>query len=228
MIVTSSERYAATAARVIGTAMTLAVAERGHCAIALTGGTTPGPVYRALALLPDLPWSAVDLFFGDERAVPPDDPESNYRMVAETLLAHAPIPAGQVHRMEAEREDLAASAAAYARLLPPVLDILLLGMGPDGHTASLFPGSAALAETARTVVPVHGPKPPPVRLTITPPVIASARNIYLLITGLGKAAMVARAIEGLEDCNAMPVQLARRGTWLLDDAAAALLHSPGE
>ena len=208
--------------------MTLAVAERGRCAMALTGGTTPAPVYRALALLPDIPWSAVDLFFGDERAVPPDDPESNYRMVAETLLATAPIPPGQVHRMVAERADLAAAAAAYAQLLPPSLDILLLGMGPEGHTASLFPGSPALAETLRTVVPVHGPKPPPVRLTITPPVIASARSIYLLITGSGKAAMVAQAIEGSQDWNAMPVQLARRGTWLLDDAAAALLHPLGE
>lgn len=203
--------------------VTRAIAERGSCAVGLAGGRTPEPIYRALASGSGVDWRRVDVFFGDERAVPPDHADSNYRMVRQALLSLVPIPASQVHRMEAERPDREAAAREYERALPPRLDVLVLGMGPDGHTASLFPGSAALDERRRLVVPVVGAKPPVERLTITPPVIEAARKVAVVATGEDKAAMVARAIEGLIAPKAVPVQLARRGVWFLDRAAATRL-----
>ena len=156
--------------------VTRAIAERGRCALSLPGGRTPEPVYRELAAGSSVDWTRVDVFFGDERAVPPDHPDSNYRMVHAALLSRVPIPVAQVHRMEAERTDRESAAREYERLLPPRLDVLLLGMGADGHTASLFPGAAALDERQRRVVAVVGAKPPAERLTITPPVIEDART----------------------------------------------------
>lgn len=163
----------------------------------------------------------MDVFFGDERAVPPDDADSNYFMVYHALLSRVPIPSGNVHRMQAERADLEAVAREYERSLPSRLDVLLLGVGADGHTASLFPGSAASKEQDRLVVPVRAPKPPGERLTITPPVIEVARNVSVIATGADKAWMVARAIEGPFAPSEVPAQLARRGVWFLDRAAAA-------
>lgn len=203
-----------------------AIAERARCALCLPGGRTPEPVYRELASGSPVDWSRVEVYFGDERAVPPDHPDSNYHMVHRALLSLVLVPAGQVHRMEAERVDRDAAAQDYERRLPPRIDVLLLGMGQDGHTASLFPGSAALDERQRRVVAVLGAKPPAARLTITPPVIDAARTVAVLTTGDDKAAMVARALEGPLDPRAVPVQLARRGVWFLDYAAAALLTSP--
>jgi 6-phosphogluconolactonase len=205
--------------------MSRAIAERGSCAVGLAGGRTPQPVYRALAAESGIDWERVDVFFTDERAVPPDHPDSNYLMVRLALLSRAPIPAGRVHRMEAERPDREAAAREYERSLPRRLDVLVLGMGPDGHTASLFPGSAALDERSRLVVPVVGAKAPAERLTITPPVIEAARKVAVLATGEDKAAMVARALEGPPEPRAVPAQLARRGLWLLDEAAAARLSA---
>ena len=200
-----------------------AIAARGSCALGLAGGRTPDPVYRELASGSSVDWQWVHVFFGDERAVPPDHPDSNYRMVHLALLSRVPIPPHQVHRMEAERSDREAAAREYERLLPPRLDVLVLGMGADGHTVSLFPGSAALDERRRLVVPVVGTKPPAERLTITPPVIEAAWKVAVIATGDDKAAMVARAIEGPLAPTAVPVQLARRGVWFLDQAAAARL-----
>ena len=179
-----------------------------------------------LASRSGLDWNQVDVFFTDDRAVPADHPESNHRMVSQALLSRVPIPAGRVHRMEAERADRDAAAWAYERLLPPRLDILVLGMGADGHTASLYPGSPALDERHRLVVPVTGPAAPAERLTITPPVIEAARTVAVIVTGADKAAMVARALEGPLSPKAVPVQLARRGVWFLDPAAAGQLTRP--
>jgi 6-phosphogluconolactonase len=203
--------------------ITRAIAERGSCEICLAGGRTPDPVYRELASGSSIDWTRVDVFFGDERAVPPDHPDSNYLTVHLALLSRVPIPAGQVHRMEAERADREGAAREYERSLPPRLDVLFLGMGPDGHTASLFPGSDVLDERHRLVVPVLGVKVPAERLTITPPVIEAARKLAVIATGEDKAVMVARAIEGPLEPKAVPVQLARRGCWFLDQAAAARL-----
>ena len=190
------------------------VEARGRCTVALAGGSTPRAIYAAMD---GLPWKELDFFFGDERAVPPGDPESNYRMAKETLFGNH--PESRVHRMEADRPDLDRAAEDYAKLLPEAIDVLLLGMGPDGHTASLFPGSAALEERGRNVVAVVGPKPPPRRLTITPPVIEAAREIFVLVRGADKAAALRRAREGSWNPKETPAQLARRGTWIVDRGA---------
>lgn len=200
-----------------------AIAERGDCSLALSGGRTPEPVYRELAQAADLDWSRVRIYFGDERAVPPDHPDSNYRLAWQALLSRVPVPAAQIHRLEAERSDRDAAAGEYQHLLPARLDILLLGLGPDGHVASLFPGSPALAERERLVLPVTGAKPPAHRLTITPPVIEAARRVIVIAAGGDKAAVVARALEGPLAPRELPAQLARRGTWIIDRAAAARL-----
>jgi 6-phosphogluconolactonase len=223
IVVSQPAELASQAAEWLGREVAGAIAERGWCSLGLAGGRTPEPIYRELASESSVDWSRVDVFFNDERAVPPDHPESNYRMVHLALLSRVPIPAGQVHRMEAERPDREAAAREYERTLPPRLDILLLGMGPDGHTASLFPGSAVLDERDRLVVPVTGAKPPAERLTITPPVIEAARKVAVIATGGDKALMVERAIEGPFAPKVVPVQLARRGVWFLDRAAAARL-----
>jgi 6-phosphogluconolactonase len=180
-------------------------------------------VYAFLAVSPlaeRVAWDRVAVYFGDERCVPPDAEESNYRMVREALLQHVPISRASVHRMEGERADADAAARDYERQLPPALDILLLGMGADGHTASLFPHSPALAERARRVVAVHRPAPALQRLTITPPVIDAAETVIVLVAGADKAATVARAIQGPYVPDELPIQLALRGTWLIDHHAA--------
>lgn len=200
------------------------VRERGRCTVALAGGHTPRPVYERLAREPlarRIHWADLHVFFGDERAVPPDDPASNYLMAATALLQRVPIPAAQVHRLEAERPDRDAAARDYDRLLPDHLDVLLLGMGADGHTASLFPGSAALDERVRRVLPVTAPARPAERTTVTPPVIAAARRVAVLAAGADKAAIVARAIRGPLAPHDLPIQLALGGVWFLDPGAGA-------
>ena len=210
-------------ARWIAVETIAAIRERGACALGLSGGRTPEPVYRELASARDIDWTRVTVFFADERAVPPDDPESNYRMVREALLSRVPIPHSNVHRMEAERSDRDAAAREYERALPPALDVLLLGVGEDGHTASLFPGSPAAEERRRLVLPVVGTQAPVERLTITPPVIEAARRLAVAAGGGDKAAAVARALEGSAGAMEVPASLARRGVWFLDRAAAARL-----
>jgi 6-phosphogluconolactonase len=205
------------------------IAAQGTCAIALAGGRTPQSAYEALAAPPfatAVDWAHVDVYFGDERAVPADAPESNFRMAREALLRHVPLPPERIHRMTAERADLDRACRDYERLLPPRLDVLLLGMGPDGHTASLFARSAALTERNRRVVPATAPAPPATRMTITPPVIAAARNVAVLVAGAAKAQMVARALRGPHAPLDVPVQLAEGAHWFLDEAAAALLGGP--
>jgi 6-phosphogluconolactonase len=223
IVVSNPAKLARRAAEWLAMEVAEAIAERGSCGLGLAGGRTPEPVYRELAADVTIDWKRVDVFFEDERAVPPDHPESNYRMVHLALLSRVPIPAGQIHRMEAERPDRDAAARQYELALPARLDILLLGMGQDGHTASRVPGSSALDERSRLVVPVVGAKPPAERLTITPKVIEAARKLAVLATGEDKAAVVARAVEGPLAPKAIPVQLALRGLWFLDEAAAARL-----
>lgn len=203
------------------------IKRRGHCSVALAGGATPRPVYERMAVPPlasRVAWDRVSIYFGDERCVPPDHPESNYRMAHEVLLRHVPIPTASVHRMEGERADSDAAARDYERHLPAALDLLLLGMGEDGHTASLFPHSPVLAERARRVVPVTPPAGSSRRLTITPRVIEAADKVIVLVAGADKAATVARALEGSYVPDELPVQLARSATWFIDSAAARLLH----
>jgi 6-phosphogluconolactonase len=199
------------------------IADRAPRSIALSGGGTPRPIYERLAGS-GLPWADIHFYFGDERCVPPDHPDSNYRMAKAALFDRAPIPPENVHRMEAERPDREAAARAYEAILPPALDLILLGMGEDLHTASLFPGGAWLRATGRRVIHVTGaPKPPPERLSITPEVIAAARDLLVVASGAGKADQVARALDGPARPDLYPIHLARRATWLLDAGAASQL-----
>jgi 6-phosphogluconolactonase len=206
--------------------MVESIAAQGSCALALSGGQTPRSTYEALAAPPfatAVDWTHVDVYFGDERAVPADAAESNYGMARAALLRHVPLPPERIHRMTAELPDLEHACLAYELLLPSHLDVLLLGMGPEGHTASLFPRSAAVTERSRRVVPVTAPVPPAARMTITPPVIAAARHVAVLVAGAAKAPMVVRALTGPREPLDVPVQLAVGAHWFLDDAAAALL-----
>jgi 6-phosphogluconolactonase len=198
----------------------------GRCSVALAGGSTPRPVYSLLASPPyadQIDWSAVDVFFGDERCVPPDDKASNYRMAWTALLAKVPLEPDSIHRMQGELPDRAAAARGYAELLPARLDLLILGAGSDGHTASLFPGSPLIQERSLRVAVAQSPKAPPWRLTITPPVIESAHHAVVLVRGKSKSDVVRQALRGAVDPTACPVQLAAAATWIADPAAAALV-----
>jgi len=226
VVVAPAERWVEEAASRIAGGLEASVLARGQASIALSGGETPRPVYQRLAAM-TLPWSRIDVFFGDERAVPPEHPDSNYHMAVETLLDPAGVPMARRHRMPADAADRDAAARAYAAELPERFDLLVLGIGHDCHTASLFPGSTALNETTRRVVPSESPVPPIERLTITPPVIAASRARFVLARGRDKAGPVARALEGSDDATHCPAQLARAGVWLLDpDAAAGLTGTP--
>nr|WP_216611692.1 6-phosphogluconolactonase [Myxococcus xanthus] len=192
------------------------LATQRRVSLALSGGSTPGPAYRALAGQV-LPWERVDIYFVDERFVPPDHVDSNYRMVEDTLLRPLRLSPSQVFRMEGEREDRDAAAKDYAAKLPAALDVVLLGMGEDGHTASLFPGHPALEESEQRVLAVVGPKPPPWRMTLTLPVLRSARHVLTLVSGAGKQDTVRRALAG--DLS-LPAARVTNSEWMLDPAAA--------
>jgi 6-phosphogluconolactonase len=213
-----------------------AIAERGRFAIALSGGSTPKPVYERLAASPRVDWTRVHLFFGDERCVPPDDSRSNYHMAKMALIDRIEIPKENVHRMRGE-DDPEAAADAYAEELRSVLgergrlDLVLLGLGDNGHTASLFPGLAAVTETKRTVMAAYVEVVGMWRLTMTPPVINAAHQVAFLASGAGKAEILHRVLEGPREPIVLPSQAVRpaegRALWLIDAAAAAKLRSRG-
>lgn len=218
-----SEAFARTAAGLAERALLGAIEARGLASVAVAGGTTPRDMHRAWAVSTKLPWGIIDLFFGDERCVPPEDPQSNYRAVLEDFLTQLPLPGPKIHRIRGEEVDRDRAARRFASELPDRLDLLILGMGPDGHTASLFPGdNRALEQKQARAVAVEAVKPPTERITITPPVITSARNVLVLARGEDKAKAVNEARHGLWDPIAWPAQLARGGTFLLDSAAARL------
>jgi 6-phosphogluconolactonase len=215
-----------------------AVDERGAFSVALSGGTTPRRVYELLAsadFSPRVPWAGVHVFFGDERQVPPDHAESNYRMANEALLARVPLPAENVHRIEGVG-DARANASDYESVMRgffgdaaewPRLDLVFLGMGDDGHTASLFPGTEALGEGRAWVAANWVEKLGVWRVTLTAPVINSARNVVFLVTGAGKAERLREVLAGERDTARLPSQLIepREGElfWYLDRSAAAQL-----
>lgn len=213
--------FAADAARYILEAGRTAIAERGIFRLGLAGGDTPRVVFAAMAGA-DFPWAKVQITFGDERCVPPDDKDSNYRMARESLLSVAPIPEGNVFRMRGEIDPATAASeyeaklgAVAARFGEPryIHDVLLLGLGPDGHTASLFPGSPTLDETTRNIIPVaNAPKPPPQRLTMTFPLINAARRVVFLVKDAGKAQVVAEVQAG---DPRHPASRVPQATWLL-------------
>lgn len=207
------------------------IAARGAGHIALSGGSTPRRLFQIVREL-RMPWPQIELWFGDERTVPPEHADSNFRLANETLIA--PLGLSRVHRIHGE-DDPAAAAAAYERELvaalgtPPVLDIALQGMGPDGHTASLFPGSPALDDTTRWVVANRVDSPlangPTTRITLTARAINAARHVRFLVAGADKASALAGVLDGERDPHRYPAQLVG-GTdvvWYVDDAAAARL-----
>jgi 6-phosphogluconolactonase len=206
-----------------------AIAARGQFRIALAGGSTPRALYPRL--IEGVDWTRTIVFFGDERAVGPDDPQSNYRMARETLLEPAAVPSGNVNRWRAEDPDLDAAARDYERALtagatPPWLDLVLLGLGPDGHTASLFPGTSALAEEGVLAVAVDVPQLGTRRLTLTYPALCGARDVCFLVTGRDKASAVAAVVDG----GRLPAaRILRRGgpvTMFCDREAASALQNP--
>lgn len=214
----------AAAGRVVGLARAIPANRRFR--IGLSGGRTPRRLYQLLATR--LEADRVELLFADERAVPPDSEDSNYRLVQETLLAALPVPAERVHRMRGELADLEVAAREYEPLLEPPLDLLVLGIGEDGHVASLFPGSPLIEERSRRVAAVlDSPKPPARRLTITPRVIVEAGTVMVLAIGAAKAGAVAAALAVAGDPADCPARLARGGEWLLDRAAAEKANARG-
>jgi 6-phosphogluconolactonase len=232
LTVAAAERFVASAAA--------AIQATGRFVVALSGGSTPKMLFALLASATyagRVDWACVHVFWGDERCVPPDDPSSNYRMAKEALLDHVPIPPAQVHRMRGEDEPLAA-AAAYQWDLRATLadaggrfDLVLLGMGDNGHTASLFPGLLAVRETERQVVAEHVPEVGMWRLTLTPVAINDAAEVLFLVSGAGKAAMLQQVLEGPYHPEALPAQVVAprdgRLVWMVDAAAAARLRGQG-
>jgi 6-phosphogluconolactonase len=212
-----TEALARHAAARVATLCREAVENHGSCHLVLAGGHTPRRCYELLRAM-DLPWAALHIWFGDERCLPPGDAGRNDAMADGALLAHVPIPPAQVHRIPAEQGPEAA-AAAYAALLAsaPAMDIVLLGMGEDGHTASLFPGNPALDDT-RLAVPVHdAPKPPPVRVSMGLSVLNAAHHRLILVMGNAKAGALARVRRG----DPLPAARLAEGEWLIDQDAAS-------
>jgi 6-phosphogluconolactonase len=216
-----------------------AITARGRFSIALSGGSTPRDLHRRLSsppLVDQVDWARTHVFFGDERCVPPDDERSNSRMAEETLLSSVPIPRAQIHRLRGELPpDIA--AADYERELreffgdePPSLDLVLLGMGDNGHTASLFPGLTAVHEQQRWVVSEYVAEVGMVRLTLTPVVLNLAREVLFLVAGAAKATMLRRVLQGPYAPAELPAQVVRPRLgevfWLVDGAAAAELSTP--
>jgi 6-phosphogluconolactonase len=222
-----------------------AVDARGHARIAISGGSTPKCVFELLAdpkepYLARVPWSRLQLFWVDERCVGPDDPESNYGMTKKAMLDRIPLPAAQVHRMEGELDPEEGAARYEAEIRntlklegaeTPTFDLIILGIGPDGHTASLFPHTEGLNNMANIVIANHVPQKDTWRLTLTWPVITQGREVAFLIEGGDKAGIVKTVWDGTYNPENWPAQLIRPAsgklTLLLDQAAAAELAPDG-
>jgi 6-phosphogluconolactonase len=239
-LTTPQDLFQAAAEEVIRAA-TSAIAQRGRFTIALAGGSTPRNLYTLIAAnaSASLPWDQMFFFWGDERHVPPDDPESNYRMVKETLLSKVPVPAANIFRIPSENPDATADAAAYEQTLRkffslapgefPRFDLILLGMGPDGHTASLFPETAALQEKSRLVMANWVEKLEANRITFTLPVLNAAGCVAFLVSGTDKAAALHEVLEGNGPAEKYPSKLVRptdgKLIWFVDRAAASGLSA---
>jgi 6-phosphogluconolactonase len=211
------------------------IARKGRFSIALAGGSTPRSTYELLSVEPHrsrIDWKKVGVYFGDERTVPPDHSDSNYHMARQALLERVPLPPSSIHRMRGEI-DPEPAAIEYGRMLKETfgadggIDLVLLGMGDDGHTASLFPHTAALAETKHRCVANHVEKLNTWRLTLTAPFINLSMHVLVLVTGAGKTERVHEVLEGEIDPQRLPIQLIDpvppgKITWLLDAAAAGM------
>jgi len=211
-----------------------AVAQKGFFTVALSGGSTPKILYELLAD-PDepfhaqIPWARTQFFWSDERNVPPDHPDSNYRMAYEAMLSRVPVPENNVHRVHSENLNAAEAAAEYEQTLLqltkqalPQLDLILLGLGGDGHTASIFPGSEVLHETVRLVAAPWVQKQNTYRITMTLPLLNNGAAVVFLVSGAEKAEIVKKVLEGPK---LFPAQAVAPALWMLDqDAAKNLSH----
>ena len=224
----------------IGRAVT---ASGGRFSLVLSGGSTPRRLFQMLCAAPyrdRVDWTKVEFFWGDERSVPPDHPDSNYRMANEALLGRLPLNPEQVHRMKSEDEDLERSARDYQKEIaqvfhlpehgpPPSFDLVLLGLGPDGHTASLFPYTSAIMERESWVVKNHVPKLNTNRITMTVPILNRAKTILFLVAGGDKAEALHAVLDGPRDPQRLPAQLIQNHggdlVWMTDAAAATRLDS---
>jgi 6-phosphogluconolactonase len=241
IVVPDAASLAARAARHFVELAEQAVAARGRARIAISGGSTPKATFQLLGdgaqpWRQRMPWDRLELYWVDERCVPPDHPDSNYRMTREALLDLAPLQPAQIHRMEGELEPEEAAARYESGLRntfrlegaeTPSFDFVQLGMGPDGHTASLFPHSAAIHELGRLCVANHVENKDAWRITLTWPVINHAREVFFLIGGADKASVLKDVLTSPRDVERLPSQLIRPAsgilTLILDKAAAALL-----
>jgi 6-phosphogluconolactonase len=206
-----------------------AIASHGRFSVALSGGSTPKPLYEMLVTQP-IEWQHVHIFWGDERCVPPDHPDSNYRMAQHALLWHIDIPTQNVHRLQGELDPVQAAQRYETELRAffgpqPRFDLILLGMGPDAHTASLFPGTAALHEQHHLAAANYVEKLHTTRITLTFPVINAAANVIFLIAGTDKAAALRSVRHGPHNPDQFPAQgvtpMTGRVIWLVDQAAAS-------
>ena len=241
LVMPDAKALAARAAEQFTQAAKKAASERGRARIAISGGSTPKAAFQLLAdptqpWRERMPWDKLELFWVDERCVPPDHPDSNYRMTREAMLDHVPLRPEQVHRMEGEL-DPEVAASRYESLLrnvfrlegaeSPSFDLVQLGMGPDGHTASLFPHTDAINELGRLVVANHVAQKDTWRITLTWPVINHASSVFFLIGGTDKAAVLKDVLTGPSDPERLPSQLIWPSsgilTLILDQSAAALL-----
>jgi 6-phosphogluconolactonase len=237
----TAEEMALASAKKFATSAQQAAGARGVARIAISGGSTPKAMFKILAdpaqpFLASVPWDKLQLYWVDERCVGPDDPESNYGVCRDLLLTKAPIPAANVFRMEGELDPQEA-ASRYESVLRnnlklegaevPVFDLVTLGMGPDGHTASLFPHTEALHEMGRLVVANHVLQKETWRITLTRPVIDRGREVVFEVEGQEKAEILGEVLTGLRDTERLPAQLIRPVSgnllFLLDSAAAAKL-----
>ncbi len=248
----SAEALADAVARHIVSLAADAISATGRFTLALSGGSTPRAAYTRLAtndLARKVEWSLIHVLWGDERCVPPDDPRSNYRMAKEALLDRVPIPPEQIHRIRGEDEPQEAAAdyedelRSLLRMTPSSaapsarpersegmtgLDLVLLGLGEDGHTASLFPGQPAVHEAEYWVMAVPAPTGDMWRITLTPTVLNLARNVTFVVSGASKSQPLAQVLEGPFTPDLLPAQAIRPGhgrlTWMVDEAAAARLQ----
>ncbi len=232
-VFTDLDALSAAAAAAVAQTVRKAVDTAGRCALVLSGGSTPRTLYELLASewRDRIPWGALHVFWGDERYVPHTDPRSNYRMAKEALLDRVPCEPDHLHPMPTNYEAPEAAARAYEATLrdyfgkgPPRFDLVLLGLGEEGHTASLFPRSPALAEHTRWTVAVTAPADPPVRLTLTVPALTHAAAIYFLVVGSKKAHALSQVLSPTADPNLYPAAAIRPDagtiTWWVDQPAA--------
>lgn len=234
-ILNDQEALAAAATERVTSLIEASIVGREAAHVCLAGGQTPRRLYELLAD-PSRPWRSridwtrVHVFWTDERHVPPDHAESNFGMAYRALLSHVPVPATQVHRIRGELGDAAEAAREYERLLPEALDVLLLGLGEDGHVGSIFPGSPLLDQTHTLAAAVWVEHLNAWRITLTPPALLEARAIVVLVSGSNKAAAVRAALDQPEDVTRWPAHMLRaagnRVEWFIDSAAARLRGAP--